>query len=111
MANNFTEKASFIWSVADLIRDTFKRGRYQDVILPFTVLRRIDQVLEPAKDAVLQTYHQYKGRFETPLDGLLRKASGYAFYNTSPHLSQLNVFVELSRVGFKFQSMLSWRYE
>jgi len=47
MVNNFTEKANFIWSVADLIRDTFKRGRYQDVILPFTVLRRIDQVLEP----------------------------------------------------------------
>jgi len=85
MANNFTEKANFIWSVADLIRDTFKRGRYQDVILPFTVLRRIDQVLEPAKDAVLQTYHQYEGRFETPPDGLLRKASGYAFYNTSPY--------------------------
>ncbi len=37
---NFGEKVSFIWSVAALIRDTFKRGKYQDVILPFTVLRR-----------------------------------------------------------------------
>jgi type I restriction enzyme M protein len=83
--NNFTEKANFIWSVADLIRDTFKRGRYQDVILPFTVLRRIDQVLEPTKDEVLRTHNKYKGEFETPPDGLLRRASGYAFYNTSPY--------------------------
>jgi len=83
--NNFTEKANFIWSVADLIRDTFKRGRYQDVILPFTVLRRIDQVLEPTKDEVLKTHNQYKDKFEIPPDGLLRKASGYAFYNTSPY--------------------------
>lgn len=43
--NNFTEKANFIWSIADLIRDTFKRGRYQDVILPFTVPRRVDIML------------------------------------------------------------------
>ena len=47
--NNFTEKANFIWSIADLIRDTFKRGRYQDVILPFTVLRRICSVSEPMR--------------------------------------------------------------
>jgi type I restriction enzyme M protein len=85
MANNFSEKANFIWSVADLIRDTFKRGRYQDVILPFTVLRRIDQVLEPTKDQALATYHQYKDKLNTLPDGLLRRASGYAFYNTSPY--------------------------
>jgi type I restriction enzyme M protein len=44
--NNFGEKVNFIWSVADLIRDTFKRSKYQDVILPLTVLRRIDCVLQ-----------------------------------------------------------------
>ena len=48
--NNFGEKVSFLWSVADLIRDTFKRSKYQDVILPLTVLRRIDCVLAPTKD-------------------------------------------------------------
>jgi type I restriction enzyme M protein len=73
---------SFIWSVADLIRDTFKRGKYQDVILPLTVLRRIDQVLEPTKEKVLRTYSEFKGKLDNP-DDLLRKASGYAFYNTS----------------------------
>jgi type I restriction enzyme M protein len=47
--NNFSEKANFIWSVANLLRDAFKRGKYQDVILPFTMLRRIDCVLQPTK--------------------------------------------------------------
>jgi len=85
MLSTFSDKTNFIWSIADLIRDTFKRGRYQDVILPFTVLRRIDQVLEPTKDAVLETHAKYKDRFDTPPDALLRRASGYAFYNTSPY--------------------------
>jgi type I restriction enzyme M protein len=84
MANNFTEKANFLWSVADLIRDDFKRGKYQDVILPLTVLRRIDSVLEPTKEQVLGDYSQYKGKLKD-LSGILRKASGYAFYNTSPY--------------------------
>ena len=50
---NHSEIVSFIWGVADLIRDVFKRGKYQDVILPLTVLRRIDCVLAPTKAAVL----------------------------------------------------------
>ncbi len=62
--NNFGEKVNFIWSIADLIRDTFKRGKYQDVILPLTVLRQIDCVLEPTKPAVLETYSNLKGRLE-----------------------------------------------
>ncbi|MFH1114184.1 MAG: class I SAM-dependent DNA methyltransferase [Pseudomonadota bacterium] len=81
--NNFGEKVSFLWSVADLIRDTFKRSKYQDVILPLTVLRRIDCVLAPTKDDVLATYHKYKDKLDN-LDPLLRKASGFALYNTSP---------------------------
>jgi len=84
MANNFTEKANFLWSVADLIRDDLKRGKYQDVILPLTVLRRIDCVLEPTKEQVLNDYNQYKDKLKD-LSGILRKASRYAFYNTSPY--------------------------
>jgi type I restriction enzyme M protein len=79
--NNFGEKVSFLWSVADLIRDTFKRSKYQDVILPLTVLRRIDCVLAPTKDEVLKTYHKYKDKLDN-LDPSLCKASGFAFYNT-----------------------------
>lgn len=83
MNNHFTEKANFLWSVADLIRDDFKRSKYQDVILPFTVLRRIDCVLEPTKVEVLRQYDRYKKELQD-LTPVLRKASGFAFYNTSP---------------------------
>lgn len=82
--NNFGDKVSFIWSIADLIRDTFKRGKYQDVILPFTVLRRFDCVLEPTKEEVLAAYNHYKDKLDN-LDPLLCKKSGFAFYNSCPY--------------------------
>ena len=79
---NHSEIVSFLWGVADLIRDTFKRGKYQDVILPLTVLRRLDCVLAATKDKVLETQARFKSKLQD-LDGLLRKASGFDFYNTS----------------------------
>lgn len=81
--NNFGEKVSFIWSVADLLRDSFKRSKYPDVILPFTVLRRIDCVLEPTKPKVLEAHSKLKDKLEN-LAPQLRKASGFSFFNTSP---------------------------
>ena len=95
---NHSEITSFIWGVADLIRDTFKRGKYQDVILPLTVLRRLDCVLSPTKPKVLEVQARFRGKLEN-LDPLLRRASGFAFYNTSrydfeklladaPHIAQ-----------------------
>ena len=82
--NNFNDKANFIWSIAELLRDRFKRGKYQDVILPFTVLRRIDCVLAPTKEKVLETHGKLKGKLEN-LEPQLRKASRFAFYNTSKY--------------------------
>ncbi len=81
---NHGEMISFIWNVADLIRDSFKRGHYQDVILPFTVLRRIDSVLAPTKQKVLDAYNKLKDKLAN-LDPQLCKASGFAFYNTSKY--------------------------
>ncbi len=77
------EIVSFLWGVADLIRDTFKRGKYQDVILPSTVLRRLDCVLAPTKSAVLKRQAELKSKNLEQMDAALRKASGFAFYNTS----------------------------
>src|SRR3990167_2434051 len=62
--------------------ETFKRGKYQDVILPLTVLRRLDCVLAPTKEKVLHANAKYKGKLQN-LDPQLRKASRFAFYNTS----------------------------
>ena len=80
---NHSEIVSFFWGVADLIRDTFKRGKYQDVILPLTVLRRLDCVLAPTKEHVLETQAKLKDKKLENLDPQLRKAAGFAFYNTS----------------------------
>ena len=79
---NHSQIVSFIWGVADLIRDTFKRGKYQDVILPLTVLRRLDCVLAPTKAKVLEVQATYKDKIEN-LERQLQRASGFAFYNTS----------------------------
>jgi type I restriction enzyme M protein len=80
---NHGEIVSFLWGVADLIRDTFKRGKYQDVILPLTVLRRLDCVLSPSKQKVLARQAQLRDRKLDNLDPQLRKVAGFAFYNTS----------------------------
>jgi type I restriction enzyme M protein len=80
---NHSEIVSFIWGVADLIRDTFKRGKYQDVILPLTVLRRLDCVLADTKGKVLAKQAELKHRKLENLSPQLQKVAGFAFYNTS----------------------------
>ncbi len=80
---NHGEIVSFIWGVADLIRDSFRRGKYQDVILPLTVLRRLDCVLAPTKEKVLGREAELSARKLENRDQQLRRASGFAFYNTS----------------------------
>jgi type I restriction enzyme M protein len=80
---NHGEIVSFLWGVADLIRDTFRRGKYQDVILPLTVLRRLDCMLADTKEKVLRKQTELKGRKLENLDPQLRKIAGFAFYNTS----------------------------
>ena len=80
---NHGEIVNFIWGVANLIRDTFKRGKYQDVILPLTVLRRLDCVLGPTKEDVLQRQAELRGRGLEDLHSQLCRSSGFAFYNTS----------------------------
>ena len=80
---NYGQIVSFLWGVADLIRDTFKRGKYQDVILPLTVLRRLDCVLGPTKEDVLHRQAELSGRGLEDLSEQLCIASGFRFYNTS----------------------------
>ena len=78
---------NFIWGIADdTLRDVFVRGKYRDVILPMTVLRRLDAVLEPTKQAVLDMKAALDREQIVNQDDALRTASGQAFYNTSPFL-------------------------
>ncbi|WP_254227004.1 type I restriction-modification system subunit M [Burkholderia gladioli] len=76
--------ADFIWNIADdRLRDVYVRGKYRDVILPFTVLRRLDAVLEPTKQKVLERKKFLDKKKIAEQDGALRMAAGQAFYNVS----------------------------
>lgn len=80
---NHQALSSFIWSVADLLRGDYKQSEYGRVILPFTVLRRLDCVLEATKPAVLAEF-EAKTRAGLNPDLFLLRKSGHTFYNTSP---------------------------
>ncbi len=76
--------ANFIWGIADdVLRDLYVRGKYRDVILPMTVLRRLDTLLEPTQKAVLEMKALLDAQGIVNQDQALRQASGQAFYNTS----------------------------
>ena len=75
--------SAFIWSVADLLRGDYKPADYGKVILPFTVLRRLDCVLAPSKAAVLEELKVRQAAGLNP-DAFLRRKSGTGFYNSSP---------------------------
>src|SRR5215510_11055246 len=76
---------SFIWGIADdVLRDLFKRGKYPDVILPMCVLRRLDAVLEPTKQDVLEAKKLMDDAGVTEQHGALCQAAGHGFYNKSP---------------------------
>jgi type I restriction enzyme M protein len=75
---------NFIWGIADdVLRDLYVRGKYRDVILPMTVLRRLDALLEPTQQAVLDMKASLDNAGIVHQDAALRQASGQAFYNTS----------------------------
>ncbi len=85
MVDNFNQKADFIWSIADLLRGDYKQSEYQKVILPLTVLRRLDCVTKPNKENVLERYEQLQEQGIENVAPSLKKASGEKVYNTSEY--------------------------
>ncbi|MFF7974024.1 N-6 DNA methylase [Streptomyces sp. NPDC007905] len=81
-SSKHTELANHAWSVADLLRGDYKQSDYGKVILPFTVLRRLECVLEPTREKVVETVARFAGQ-DIDTDHFLRKASGHSFYNKS----------------------------
>src|SRR4051812_2303577 len=75
--------AAFIWAVADLLRGDYKQSEYGKVVLPLTVIRRLDCVLEPTKQTVLEKHKQLAGKIEN-VEPVLQAVSGEQFFNTSP---------------------------
>ncbi len=108
--NNFSQTAAFIWSVADLLRGDFKQSQYGRVILPFTLLRRLECVLEPSKDAVVAEDERIKAMNlpEGAQEKFLLRATqspaqpdGLSFFNTSPmnlgKMGQSNIKANLEK--------------
>ncbi|MCF7991433.1 MAG: type I restriction-modification system subunit M [Thiohalocapsa sp.] len=94
MTVNFSRTAAYIWSLADLLRGDFKQSQYGRVILPFTILRRLECVLEASKPKVLEQADRLKAMTSLEQDArekFLLRAAGESFYNTSP--------MDLSKLG------------
>lgn len=94
MTTNFSQTAAYIWSLADLLRGDFKQSQYGRVILPFTILRRLECVLQKRKTKVLAQVEKLKAMKKLEQgarEKFLLKAAGESFYNTSP--------MDLSRLG------------
>ena len=81
--NDFQNKVSFIWSIADLLRGNYKQHEYRRVILPFTVIRRLDCVLEETKEEVLEVAEESEELPEAIRHNKLQRAADESFYNTS----------------------------
>ena len=83
--NDLNWIANYIWGIADdVLRDLYVRGKYRDVILPMTVLRRLDALLEEGKQAVLDMKVTLDAAGVVEQDAALRQVAGQAFYNVSP---------------------------
>lgn len=81
--SNFREKANLIWSIADLLRGRYKQADYGKVILPFTILRRLDFVLEPTKKEILAAYEKHKAQKPEILEPILNNVARLKFHNRS----------------------------
>lgn len=94
-----TQHAEMIWKIADLLRGPYRPKEYGQVILPFTVLRRMDSVLKPTKAAVLAAHKEYADK-GVPLTAVLPQVSGQPFYNMSKYtLETLLGRSRFARVG------------
>ncbi len=101
--------SNFIWGIADdVLRDVFVRGKYRDVILPMTVIRRLDAVLEPTKPTVMEMKERLDNAGVTNQHAALCQASGESFYNTSPfRLRDLQSRATQQRLRADFEEYLS----
>ncbi len=100
---------ALIWAIADdVLRDLYVRGKYRDVILPFTVLRRLDSVLEATRDNVVQTNRALTDAGIVNRDAALRQAAGQDFYNTSGFtLRDLRSISSAARLKLDFEAYLN----
>ena len=98
---NHSQITNFIWDICNLLRGPYKRNEYRKVILPLTVLRRFDCILEPTKAKVLEKHKRLKGKSENIIQARLHEITGVPFYN----ISKLN-FENFSMIQTRLRSIL-----
>jgi type I restriction enzyme M protein len=104
---NHNEISEFIWSIKEHIRDEYAEKDYEDVILPFTLLRRIDCVLEETHQKVGQVYEKFKNQAAPEvLEQLLKQAAGQEFYNTSD-FTLVGLTKDVDNIGENFKAYLN----
>ena len=101
---SFNDKVNFIWSVADLLRGDYKQSEYGKVILPLTVIRRLDCVMADTRDAVIARAADLAGKVQDP-DQALQAVAGREFYNTSP-LTFDNLAADPANVATNLQAFI-----
>ena len=102
MSNNYNQISSFIWNVCDdVLRGLFKPHEYGDVILPFTVLRRLDCVLEPHKDDMFNIYEEYKSKVDDPTPIILNKINTTFFNHSKYDLNRLKSDPQNININFE----------
>jgi len=105
MSNNYNQISSFIWNVCDdVLRGLFKQHEYGDVILPFTVLRRLDCVLEPHKEDVFNIYEEYRSKVDDPTPIILNRINTSFFNHSRYDLNRLKS--DPQNVYMNFQNYL-----
>src|SRR5699024_2474970 len=101
---NIQEKANMIWNIADILRGLYKPHEYGKIILPMTIIKRFDDALYPRKDKVLEKYEEIKD-YDVQ-DVLLKRESGYDFYNTSPY-TFTNLLADSENIEDNFREFLN----
>ncbi|MCW5518494.1 SAM-dependent DNA methyltransferase [Aureitalea sp. L0-47] len=104
---NFQDKANFIWSIADLLRGDYKQAEYGKVILPFTVLKRLDDVLKPNKAAVLSMHQKISGKPEEAIDTILNGTSGYKYFHNHSKYDFESLLAEPDKIAANLRNYVA----
>ncbi|WP_262733913.1 type I restriction-modification system subunit M [Gaetbulibacter sp. NE] len=105
--SSFAEKANFIWDIADTLRGDYKQAEYGKVILPFTVLRRLDCVLNNSKNDVLKMYSKLEGKSDELIDRTLNGISGYKYFHNHSKYDFESLLAEPDKISANLQNYIA----
>ena len=104
---NFQDRANFIWSLADLLRGDFKQAEYGKIILPFTVLRRLDCLLADTKPSILKQYETIKAQPDEVIDKVLNSKSGFKYFHNHSSYDFAGLLGEPNHIKKNLQNYLA----